>query len=450
MADLSTFGLLEPPYSLEAEQSVLGSILLDPTCFTTVLEKIKADFFYRDQNRVIFEAFAEMFSDNTPIDAVTTLNAVKGSSVFSSPEDAKVYIVSLMQAVPSAASVEHYCKIVEDKYLKRTLMQVAQDIIAEANTDYIEATTLLDSAEQRIFDIRQGKNVSGMVSLKEAIYEAYDNLAKLTGPDREKYEGLRTGYPNLDDVTTGFGKSDLILLAARPGMGKTSFALNLATNIARKYPDRSIAIFSLEMSSEQLALRIMSGESLVDSEKMKKGALSQEDWGNLYKSAEYLSKMNIYLDDTAAATVLQMKAKLRRMKNLGFVIIDYLQLMSSGKSSENRVAEVSAMTRNLKIMAKELNVPVLLLSQLNRGPDQRSDDHRPRLADLRESGSIEQDADSVLFLYKEARYNPSANPAEAECIVAKNRHGRTDTVKLRWDGQHTRFISVDKYREDEE
>ena len=197
-------------------------------------------------------------------------------------------------------------------------------------------------------------------------------------------------------------------------------------------------------------MRIMSSESLVDSEKMRKGALSGDDWENLYKAAEYLSSMNIYLDDTAAATVLQMKSKLRRMKNLGFVIIDYLQLMSSGKPTENRVAEVSAMTRNLKIMAKELNVPVLLLSQLNRGPDTRKDDHRPKISDLRESGSIEQDADSVLFLYKESKYDPSANPADAECIIAKNRHGRTDTVPLRWDGEHTRFITAEIFRDYED
>ena len=450
MADFSTFGFTEPVYSLEAEQSVLGSILLEPTCFTTVLEHIKVDSFYREQNRAVFEAFTQLFAENTPIDAVTTINALKGNSAFSSTEDAKVYIVSLMQVVPSAASVEHYCKIVEDKYIKRTLMAVAQEIIAEATSDSVDANLLLDSAEQKIFDIREGKNVSGMVTLKEAIYEAYDNLAKLTGPDREKYEGLKTGFSALDDVTTGFGKSDLILLAARPGIGKTSFALNIATNIARKYPDRSIAIFSLEMSSEQLALRIMSSESLVDSEKMRKGALSGDDWENLYKAAEYLSSMNIYLDDTAAATVLQMKSKLRRMKNLGFVIIDYLQLMSSGKPTENRVAEVSAMTRNLKIMAKELNVPVLLLSQLNRGPDTRKDDHRPKISDLRESGSIEQDADSVLFLYKESKYDPSANPADAECIIAKNRHGRTDTVPLRWDGEHTRFITAEIFRDYED
>lgn len=448
MAELNMLGMTEPPYSLEAEQSVLGSVLLDSTCFTTVLEHIKADYFYREQNRAIFEAFSVMFANNTPIDAVTTLNEVKNSKAFPSAEDARVYIVSLMQVVPSAASALHYCKIVEDKYLKRTLISVAEQIIADARDDSSDADLILDSAEQRIFDVRQGKNVAGMVSLKEAIYEAYDNLAKLSGPDKEKYEGLRSGYPTLDDVTTGFGKSDLILLAARPGMGKTSFALNLATNIARKYPEKAVAVFSLEMSSEQLALRILASESLVDSERMKKGALNSDDWANLFKSAEYLSGMNILIDDTAAATVLQMKAKLRRIKNLGFVVIDYLQLMSSGKASENRVAEVSAMTRNLKIMAKELNVPVLLLSQLNRGPENRND-HKPMIADLRESGSIEQDADSVLFLYRDYVYNPSENPAKAECIVAKNRHGRTGSVELRWDGAHTRFFNTEIYRDDD-
>lgn len=447
MAELNLLGVTEPPYSLEAEQSVLGSVLLDPTCFNTVLEYNKADYFYREQNRAIFEAFSTMFANNTPIDAVTTLNEVKNSKAFPSAEDARVYIVSLMQAVPSAASVEHYCKIVEDKYLKRTLISVAEQIIADARDDSSDAGLILDSAEQRIFDVRQGKNVAGMVSLKEAIYEAYDNLAKLSGPDKEKYEGLRSGYPLLDNVTTGFGKSNLIVLAARPGMGKTSFALNIATNIARKYPEKTVAVFSLEMSSEELAMRILTSESLVDSERMKKGALNSDDWSKLFQSAEYLSGMNILIDDTAAATVLQMKAKLRRIKNLGFVVIDYLQLMSSGKVTDNRVAEVSAMTRNLKIMAKELGVPVLLLSQLNRGSEKRTD-HRPTIADLRESGSIEQDADAVLFLYRDQVYNPSANPADAECIVAKNRHGRTDTIRLRWDGTHTRFFNTEIYRDD--
>lgn len=450
MADFSMLGLTEPPYDLEAEQSVLGSILLEPACITTVFETIKPDRFYREQNRAVFEAFVNLFNENTPIDAVTTVNALKGSKAFSSAEDIKVYVVGLMQTVPSASSVEHYCKIVEDKYLKRSLISVAENIISEARDDSVDSNLLLDLAEQKIYDIRQGKNVNDMVPLKEAIYEAYDNLAKLTGPDREKYEGLRSGYPMLDEVTTGFGKSNLILLAARPGMGKTSFALNIATNIARKYPEKQVAIFSLEMANEELALRVLSSESLVDSEKMKKGALGSDDWQNLFKSAEYLSNMNVFLADTAATTVLQMKAKLRRMKNLGFVVIDYLQLMSSGRATENRVAEVSAMTRGLKIMAKELNVPVLLLSQLNRGPETRADDHRPKISDLRESGSIEQDADLVLFLYRDQVYNPSSNPADAECIVAKNRHGRTGTVKLRWDGNHTRFFNLEVFRDDED
>lgn len=449
MAETNLFGMTEPPYSLEAEQSVLGSVLLDPHCISTVLGHIKADCFYREQNRAIFEAFSVMFANNTPIDAVTTLNAVKNSKAFPSAEDAKVYIVSLMQAVPSSASVEHYCKIVEDKYLKRTLISIAEDIISEARDDSANADLLLDSAEQRIFDVRQGKNVAGMVSLKEAIYEAYDNLEKLTGPDKEKYEGMRSGFPKLDEVTTGFGKSNLIVLAARPAMGKTSFALNIATNIARKYPDKAVAVFSLEMSSDELAMRILASESLVDSERMKKGALTTDDWSKLFQSAQYLSGMNnILIDDTSASTVLQMKAKLRRIKNLGFVVIDYLQLMSGGNSNRNRVEEVSMMTRGLKIMAKELNVPVLILSQLNRGSEHRTE-HKPTIADLRESGSIEQDADAVLFLYRDIVYNPQANPSSAECIVAKNRHGRTGTIELRWDGSHTRFFNTEIYREDE-
>ena len=282
-----------------------------------------------------------------------------------------------------------------------------------------------------------------MIPISEVIVEAYDTIGKMAGPDREKYIGARTGFSMLDAITSGLNKSDLILIAARPAMGKTAFALNIATNVAR-HSDKEVAIFSLEMSMEQLATRMLSTEALVDSNKLRSGKISSDDWVRLASSANYLSGMGIYLDECSGVTVPQIKAKLRRMKNVGLVVIDYLQLMDSATKSDNRVLVISEITRQLKIMAKELDIPVLLLSQLNRGVESRPD-KRPMLSDLRESGSIEQDADIVMFLYRDAYYNKeSERPNISECIVAKNRHGETGTVELIWDGQYTRFSNPER------
>ena len=302
---------------------------------------------------------------------------------------------------------------------------------------------LLDSAEQKIYDIRQGKDVRGLTPISEAIAEAYDRLGKISGPDKEKYVGARTGFTLLDSITSGLNKSDLIIIAARPGMGKTSFAMNIAVNVARR-SDKEVVTFNLEMSKEQLATRILSTEALVDSNTLRNGRISGDDWVKLATSAGYLSTLPLFIDDTASMTVQQMKAKLRRTKNLGLVIIDYLQLMESATTrSDNRVLVISEITRQLKVMAKELNVPVILLSQLSRAVESRTD-KRPMLSDLRESGSIEQDADIVLFLYREAYYNKESQRQNiSECIVAKNRHGETGSVELIWDGQYTRFSNPD-------
>ena len=440
-------GINEGLYSLEAEQSVLGAILLDSSCLTTVMETIHEDYFYREQHRAIFSAFMRMFSKGTPIDAVTVLDELSGDKAFPGQTEAKVYLVSLMQQVPSTSSVDYYCKIVEDKYLKRALITASGEIIKDASDDAADASVMIDAAEQKIFDIRKGRDISGLTPIADSIVAAYDNLALMSGPDREKYQGMKTGITLLDSITSGLNKSDLIILAARPGIGKSSFAMNIATNVARRY-DTQVAVFSLEMSKEQLALRVLSSESLVESGKLRSGMLTPDDWSMLVKAADQLSKMQIFIDDTANITVMQMKAKLRRMKNLGLVVIDYLQLMSSGRRIENRVNEVSEITRGIKIMAKELNVPVILLSQLSRSSEQRKDDHRPMLSDLRESGSIEQDADLVWFLYRDHIYHPETSPAEAECIVAKNRHGETTTVHMRWDGEHTRFMNAELNRDE--
>ncbi len=437
------------PYNLEAEQSVLGSLLLEPESISSVLEYLKPECFYKEQHRDIFAAILRMFTQGGAIDFVTVLNEVASGGVFDSEQTAKLYLAQLMETVPTTANLINYCKIVREKYYIRSLILASRDIISEASEGDGNANELLDMAEQRIYEIRRGKDVTGLVPINEVIIETYDRLQKISGEDKEKYVGLSTGFSLLDTVITGLNKSDLILLAARPGMGKTSFALNIATNVAKKYTDKQVAVFSLEMSNEQLAARVLSAEALIDSHLLRTGELSGDDWIKLAVSADSLCKTNLFLDDTPAITVAQMKAKLRRMKNLGLVIIDYLQLMSTGRRDGNRVLEISELTRNLKIMAKELDVPVIVLSQLSRGPEARQD-HRPMLSDLRESGSIEQDADIVMFLYSEGYYDKESEDRNiTECIVAKNRHGETSTVKLGWNGQYTLFTNLERFRNEE-
>ncbi len=435
------------PYSLEAEQTILGAILIDSNVLTVVLEKIKADCFYNEQHKELFSIIMRMFTTGMNADIITVLNEAMQANIFETPAEGRSYLASLMNNVPSVANVESYCKIVSEKYFIRRLALAAKEILSEISSGNNDAQLLLDSAEQKIFDIRQGKDVQGLTHIKDVVYEAYDKLAKITGPDKDKYLGAKTGFTYLDTITTGLNKSDLILLAARPGMGKTSFALNIATNVAR-HAKKDVAVFSLEMSKEQLATRMLSTEALVDSNKLRSGRLSTDDWVRLASSANVLCGLPLFIDDTAAITVQQIKAKLRRMKNVGLVVIDYLQLMTSALKTDNRVVIISEITRQLKILAKEINIPVMLLSQLSRGPESRTD-KRPMLSDLRESGSIEQDADIVMFLYRDAYYNKESEQQNiTECIVSKNRHGETGTVELVWDGQFTRFSNAEFDRND--
>ena len=436
------------PYSLEAEQSVLGAVLIDPACFALVMESLRADTFYRPQHRQIFEVMSTMFNLNKTMDFITILDAVKSEGIFDTDEDAKIYLTNLAQVVPSSANVEAYCRIVREKYYVRRLITASREIIDMAQESQAESDVLLDSAEQSIFDIRQGRNTSSFKHIRTAITETYELLQHLSGEDRDKYKGISTGYPALDRVITGLNKTDLILIAARPGMGKTSLALNIAENVATK-GGRTVAVFSLEMSSEQLAQRLLSSQASVEGQLLRTGELTGDDWVRIAMASQVLSKADVYLDDTPGITVGEMKAKLRRLKKVDLVIIDYLQLMSTGRRSENRVQEVSEITRNLKIMAKELNVPVITLSQLSRGPESRTT-HKPMLSDLRESGSIEQDADIVLLLYREDYY--AREEAEerniAECDVAKNRHGEVGVVKLGWDNRYTRFTNLELGRDE--
>lgn len=431
------------PYSLEAEQSVLGAILLEPETLTEVLNYItKSDMFYKQQHRDLFAVFLNMFSLSKTIDFVTVLNEAVRANVFENSQNAKTYMVSLMELVPTTSNILQYCKIVQEKFYIRTLILTCGEISDKSLGGEIDAKTLLDLAEQRIYDIRQGKDATSFTKIDTVIIETYDRLVKLTGEDKELYLGLSTGFRELDRVISGLNKSDLILVAARPGMGKTSFALNIATNVALK-TKKDVAIFSLEMSNEQLVSRVMSSQARIKSEKLKIGSLSGDEWIKLAETADNLSQTNVYLDDSAGITVAEMKAKLRRLKNLGLVVIDYLQLMSGGTNTTNRVQEISTMTRNLKILAKELNVPVVLLSQLSRAAEQRQG-HRPMLSDLRDSGSIEQDADIVMFLYREGYYEEDIeDKSVAQIIVAKNRHGETGDIDVRWIGEYTKFEAID-------
>ena len=435
------------PFSQEAEQSVLGAAILDARCIPDMMEILKPEYFYRRQHVQLYSLLVRMFTMGEQIDVITILDNARKEGIFATPEDAKVYLTQLAQIVPTTANVGSYARIVREKYYLRSLIAASRELVDSASDAQADASELLNLAEQKIYDIREGKDSEGIVPISRVLVETYDHLQKISGENRKEFLGISTGYGALDGIITGLNKSDLILIAARPGMGKTAFALNIASNVATK-ARKAVAVFSLEMSKEQLAQRLLSAEALVESQKLRMGNLSDEDWEKIARATGSLAGAPIYIDDTAGATVAEIKAKLRRVKDLGLVVIDYLQLMSGNRRTDNRVQEVSEITRNLKILAKELNVPVITLSQLSRGTESRSD-HKPMLSDLRESGSIEQDADIVLFLYREAYYNDQLDDkTEAKCIVAKNRHGQTGTISLYWDGQYTRFTSVDYLREE--
>jgi len=443
------------PYNMQAEQSVLGAVLLKPETLTDLVEIIRPEMFYTRQNAQIYSEMLRLFTADQTIDFVTLLDAVISDGVFPSADEAKVYLTGLAETVPSISNVKAYAQIVQEKYLVRQLMGVAKDILQDAG-DEPDADLLLENAEQRIYEIRSGRDSSALTPLSSSMVETLTNLQKISGPDADKYKGIPTGFRLLDTVLTGLGRGDLIILAARPGMGKTSFALNIATNVARQQKVPTI-IFSLEMTCEQLTDRILSSTANIDSQAFRTGRLNNSDWNDFAQATSLLYNAPIYMDDSSGISVPEIKAKIRtinqdpKKEKIGLVIIDYLQLMQSAKRTESRVQEISDITRNLKIMAKELNVPVIALSQLSRAAEKTTgrSDHRPQLSDLRDSGSIEQDADIVLFLYRAAYYNAQngeenqANENEAECIVAKNRHGETSVVRLGWDGAHTRFSNLD-------
>ncbi|MDE6782036.1 MAG: replicative DNA helicase [Ruminococcus sp.] len=438
----SLFSSRPLPHNIEAEQSVIGAIISDPSVIPEVMEIIKPEYFYSQQHREIYSVIARMYTGGQPVDLVTVLNETEKLNIFETPAEGRHYLAEIANTLPSTAHTSSYCNIVAEKYLIRSLANVAGNILESIRSGENDSQLLLDSAEQQIYDIRQGRDNSVLSPISDAILEAYDRLGKINGPDKEKYIGARTGYTLLDSIISGLNKSDLVIIAARPAMGKTAFAMNIAVNVAKR-TEKDVAVFNLEMSREQLALRMLSTESLVNSERLRNGRITGDEWVNLATGAGYLSTLPIFIDDTAGMTVQQIKSRLRRVRNLGLVIIDYLQLITSTSRYNNRAVEVSEITRQLKIMAKELNVPVILLSQLSRAVEGRND-KRPMLSDLKESGSIEQDADIVLFLYRDSYYNKESTKQNiSECIIAKNRHGETGTVELIWDGRYTRFSNPD-------
>lgn len=450
MADANVANGITMPFNLEAEQSVLGSILIDPQCMEIAASELNVDCFYLPQHKAVFSTMMVMFASSKAIDPVIIADALTKEGHYDTA-GGREYLKLLSQCVPSTANIENYVKIVKEKYYLRTLVSVSNEII-ELATAEADASSILERAEQMIYDIRQGKDKNGPTKISEVIVnDVYKKLTELSGDDKEKYKGIPSGFGMLDKYLTGLNRSDLILIGARPAMGKTSFALNLAQNISMGARKKCV-VFSLEMTKEQLAERLLSSQAGVESQKLKTGELLPDEWVRLGNAAGQFNDVELYLDDTSSITVPEIKARVRRMKNVDCIIIDYLGLISSASKKENRVQEVSEITRNLKMMAKDLNIPVICCAQLSRGTEGHGKNHKPQLSDLRESGSIEQDADIVLFLYREDYYRNDVaedkqddiDANKTELIVAKNRHGATGTIELTFDKEFTRFRSIDK------
>ncbi len=428
------------PFSVEAEQSVLGSVLIDPSVMDTLAGIITADDFMLDEHREIYSVMQSMYRENKNIDVVILIDELVRSGTYDEA-GGKEYIKLIAETVPTSSNVRDYARIVSDKAKLRELIGACEEVSASAYAEEAAADSLVELAESKIYAIAEKRENKNFVHIKDAIMMTYDRLQKLrTSP--EEVNGMPTGFSGLDGVLVGLGNSDLVLIGARPGMGKTSFALNIATSAA-KMSKRAVCIFSLEMSAEQLTSRILSSEGLIDSYELRKGELADDAWEKLAHASAELSECNILIDDTTGITISGMRSKLRRVKNLGMIVIDYLQLMQSEKRIDNRVNEVADISRNLKLMAKEFNVPVICCAQLSRGPESRTD-KRPMLSDLRDSGAIEQDADVVMFLYRDEYYKTEGEDGStvAEVIIAKNRHGSVGKVQMGWNGKYTRFYTL--------
>lgn len=427
-----------PPHHVEAEQSILGSLLIDRSALSEVSGRLKSHAFYLEKHKEIYDAILELYENSLPVDIITVTDILAKRGTLEKVGDVD-YLAMLANSVPTTANVLHYVSIVEDKALLRSLIGASSKVVDISYQGNLQGTDVLSEAEKIIFDLSQGMNRSGLESINTVLDTTFSQLEELCR-NKSDLTGVPSGFIDLDKKTSGFQNSDLILIAARPAMGKTSFVLNIAVNAAlRGY---SVAVFSLEMSRGQLVNRLLSSESMVELEKMRTGKLDGEDWKKLSLALGPLSKSPVYIDDNAGTNLMEMMSKLRKLKlekGLNLVIIDYLQLMEGRKKTDNRQQEISEISRGLKIMAKELNVPVIALSQLSRAPETRTD-HRPILSDLRESGAIEQDADMVMFLYRDDYYNEeSENKNVVEVIIAKHRNGSTGTVELAWIPQFTKF-----------
>jgi replicative DNA helicase len=441
--DIGVLGRI-PPHNIEAEQSVIGCIVLDMEVLPAVAGILRKDDFYREDHKEIYDAVMELYQKAQPVDLITVSDILKARGTLDGVGGLE-YLTHLVNSVPTTANASHYAKIVEEKSILRKLIKTSSDIVNMGYEASEEVSVVLDRAEKRLFDILQSRNIRGFAHIKEVLVETFNRLEELYN-NKGHITGIPTGFIDLDYKTAGLQNSDLILIAARPAMGKTSFALNIAQYVAvhRNIP---VAVFSLEMSREQLVNRMLCSEVMIDSHKMRTGKLEDDDWQKIAKALGPLSEAPIYIDDTPGATALEIRSKCRRLKlekNLGLVVIDYLQLMQGSGRNENRQQEISEISRALKILAKEVNIPVIALSQLSRAPEARSE-HRPMLSDLRESGAIEQDADLVMFLYRDDYYNQDSDKKNvAEVIIAKHRNGSTGTVELAWMEQYTKFGNLKK------
>ena len=437
-----------PPHDIEAEQAIIGSMLTDKDAVIAAVEVLQEQDFYREDNKIIYSAILNLYNRAEPIDIITLKSELKSMGKFEAVGGLE-YIVQLPDKVPTTSNVEQYIKIVEEKSMLRALIKTADELITLGYDPTQEVEQVIDTAEKKIFQVMQKKNQKGYSSIKDILVDTFTQLEQLYN-QKESITGVPTGFVDLDYRTSGLHNSDLILVAARPAMGKSAFALNIATNAAvrAKVP---VAIFSLEMSKEQMTNRILCSEAMVDSAKVRTGKIDDDEWAKLAATSGELSEAGIYIDDTPGISIMEIRAKCRKMKlekNIGLVVIDYLQLVQgSNKKGGSREQEISEISRSLKILAKEINVPVIALSQLSRSVEQRPD-HRPMLSDLRESGSIEQDADIVMFLYRDDYYNEDTEKKNiAEVIIAKHRSGATGTVELLWLANYTKFANIERYRE---
>lgn len=444
---------IDMPYSLEAEQAVIGCALMFPDALTTILAQVKSEYFYMPLHKSTMEVIVSLDTLGTKVDIIVVLDRLK-SQYNVEADSTKQYLFQLAQMVPSSANIESHCKIVREKFYLRALINASRNTIKSVTAGEASADKILDEAEQSIYDIRKGKATGKLMRLSDIISaEVYDKLQKISSENGDEFKGIPTGFSKIDEKISGLNKSDLILIGARPAMGKTSFALNIARNVSMA--GKKVLFFSLEMSNEQLASRILSTEARVESNKFRSGEISNEEWSMIALATERLRNCELYFDDTTSLTVPEIKSKIRRAGNVDCIIIDYLGLMESAKKKENRVQEISDITRGLKMLAKEMKIPVVCCCQLSRGPEKNGKaSNRPMLSDLRDSGSIEQDADIVMLLYREGYYKKDGKDnadevdmTRADLDIAKNRHGPADRVALHWDGQYTLFSTLE-YRDE--